>query len=346
MEWVEKILNRFKMSTPQRKFLSTLFVAILTTRGKINFRNLSRFSEVSEETYSRHYAKSFDFIAFNREVIHEAFGEDSERIIAYDPSFIPKSGKKTYGLDYFWNGCHRRSEKGLEIATIVDIKKNTGLALSTRQTEPVQPTANVSTTASPSPSSQPAQPKKSTPKKRRKKKGKGPSPKSRRTDKKEDETLIDQYVQPLSEAKPFLQEGETHVVVDGAFAKKKYVDGVCALDLQVVGKLRRDANMRYLYLGPKREKGSGRQKTYDGKVDGQDLSRLDSVDTEDEIEIYTFILHHVSLKRNVRVVVLRDQRKDKTRQAILFSTAGQILQSPIPSRISLPGRQASHRFVR
>jgi hypothetical protein len=128
MNLVEKILNRFKISKSQRQFLATLFSSILTARGKINFRNLSRFSDISEETYSRHYAKPFDFIGFNREVIDEALGKDSERIIAYDPSFIPKSGKKTYGLDYFWNGCHRRSEKGLEIAAlaIVDIEKNTG----------------------------------------------------------------------------------------------------------------------------------------------------------------------------------------------------------------------------
>lgn len=124
----------------------------------------------------------------------------------------------------------------------------------------------------------------------------------------------------MSEAKPFLREGETHVVVDGAFAKKKYVDGVCALDLQMVGKLRRDANMRYLYTGPKREKGSGRQKTYDGKVDWQDRSRWDYVGREDGIEIYTLQLNHVSLKRTVRTVVLRAQRKDPTRQVILFST--------------------------
>jgi hypothetical protein len=90
MEWAEKILNRFTLSKPQRKFLLTLFVAMLTTRGKINFRNLSRFSDKSEETYSRQYRKSFAFIAFNREVIDEAFGEASERIIAYDPSFMTK----------------------------------------------------------------------------------------------------------------------------------------------------------------------------------------------------------------------------------------------------------------
>ena len=323
MNLVEKILNRFKISKSQRKFVATLFRAILTARGKINFRNLSRFSDISEETYSRQYAKPFDFIGFNREVIDEALGKDSERIIAYDPSFIPKSGKKTYGLDYFWNGCHRRSEKGLEIATlaIVDIEKNTGFALSTRQTEPAGQMPKQVDAASTQEADKPAGVKKTAKKKGNQKKGKAQSKKSRRKYDEDDETLIDQYLQQLRDAKPFLRVCEKYTVVDGAFAKKKYVDGVRQLDLHMIGKLRSDANMRYLYTGPKREKGSGRQKTYDGKVNWQDLSRFEYVDTEEEIEIYTLILNHVSLKRNLRVVVLRDQsNKDKIRQAILFST--------------------------
>ena len=290
MELAEKILNRFKISKPQRKFLITLFSAILTSRGKINFRNLSRFSDISEETYSHQYAKSFGFIGYNREVIDEGFGKDSERIIAYDPSFIPKSGKKTYGLDYFWNGCHRRSEKRLEFATlaIVDIQKNTGFALSTRQTQPAPPITKESETVSPQETDKPDEVKKTVEKKGKKKKGKAQSKKSRRKYEEDDETLIDQYLQQLRDAKPFLRACEKYTIVDGAFAKKKYVDG--ELDLQVISKLRRDANMRYLYTGPKREKGSGRQKTYDGKVNWQDLSRFEYVGTEEEIELYSLIL--------------------------------------------------------
>lgn len=323
MELAAKILNCFEIFKPQRKFLLALFATILTVRGKINFRNMSRFSDLSEETYSRQYAKPFEFVAFNREVIDEAFGKDSERIIAYDPSFIPKSGKKTHGLNYFWNGCHRRSEKGLEIATlaIVDIEKNTGFALSTRQTEPAPERPKEVATASTQEASQSEEVKKTAAKKGSKKKGKTQSKKSRRKYEEDDETLIDQYVQQLIDAKPFLHECEKYVAADGAFTKKKYVDGVCQLDLHMIGKLRSDANMRYLYTGPKRETGSGRQKTYDGKVNWQDLSRFEYVGCEDEIELYTLILNHVSLKRNIRVVVLLDKsNKDKVRQAILFST--------------------------
>ena len=105
----------------------------------------------------------------------------------------------------FWNGCHGRCEKGLEMATlaIVDIEKNTGFALSTRQTEPAQETAKQGATASPQEACEPDPVKKTAPKKGRKKKGKTPSKKSRGTYETEDETLIDQYLQQLS--------GNTHV---------------------------------------------------------------------------------------------------------------------------------------
>ena len=316
MDLAEKILNRFNISKPQKKFLLTLFAAILTARGKINFRNLSRYSDLSERTYSRQFAKPFEFVAFNREVINAGTGKESERIVVCDASFVRKSGKQTYGLDYFWNGCHSRTEKGLEVSSvaIVDVEKNTGFTLSVRQTQPTCP----------KPKQEPSKTgtkRKTSKKTGTKKKGKAKSKKKRAQQEEDEETLIDQYLQHLTDVRPCLSEDEKYVVVDGYFSKKKYVDGVCQLGLHQVGKLRGDANMRYLYTGPKRESGSGKQKTYDGKVNWQDLSRFSYVDTQDGIAIYTLILNHVSLKRNLRVVVLLDQRKkDKIRYAILFST--------------------------
>jgi hypothetical protein len=311
METAASLLARLKgISKPQRKFLITLFTSMLIARGKLNFRNLSRYSEVSEKTYSRQFARPFGFVAFNREVINEAIGTESERIIAFDPSFVPKSGKKTYGLDYFWNGCHNRPEKGLEVSSvaIVDIERKMGFALSVRQTLPPQDAQQAGETL-PKEESKTVSVSKDKPKKHRRKY------------EEDDETLIDQYVQQLREVRPFLLPNEKHVAVDGSFGKRKYVDGVCALDLHVIGKLRCDANMRFLYTGPKREKGSGRQKTYDGKVHWQDLARFEYVGEEDGIALYTQILNHVTLKRNVRVVVLLDTRnKEHLRYAILFST--------------------------
>ena len=75
MDLAGKILNRLPISKPQRKFLLALFTAILVVRGKANFRNLSRYSVISERTYSRQYDKPFDFVTFNREVINQALGK-------------------------------------------------------------------------------------------------------------------------------------------------------------------------------------------------------------------------------------------------------------------------------
>jgi hypothetical protein len=55
-----------------------------------------------------------------------------------DCSFIPKSGKQTYGIDYFYNGSASRAEKGLEISAmaVVDVSKKRGYSLSVQQTPP------------------------------------------------------------------------------------------------------------------------------------------------------------------------------------------------------------------
>ena len=42
-----------------------------------------------------------------------------------------------------------------------------------------------------------------------------------------------------------------YLLMDGAYSKQNFVDGVRDLGLHPIGKLRADANMRYLYQGPK-----------------------------------------------------------------------------------------------
>ena len=263
MAIAEKILNRLNISKPQKKFLMTLFTTILIARGKINFRNLSRYSHLCERTYTRQFDKPFRFMDFNRAIINESRDQDQAhgRILVLDASFVPKSGKKTYGLDHFWNGCQSRREKGLEIlgVALVDVDKNTGFTLSVCQTVPKTDTAKG---------------KKTT------------ATKTNKNAQTEDETRIDQYLAHLREVHPCLEADETYLAVDGYFSKKKFIDGVANLKLHQIGKLRCDANMRYLYTGPKREKGSGNQKTYDGKVDWQDLSRFTYHHTQDGIALY------------------------------------------------------------
>ena len=88
MELAEKILNGLDIPKPQRDFLLTLYPTILTVRGKVNFRNLSRYSDLSEKTYSRQFAKEVDAIGFNRQLIDEVIGLKSQQVLAFDPCFI------------------------------------------------------------------------------------------------------------------------------------------------------------------------------------------------------------------------------------------------------------------
>jgi hypothetical protein len=121
-----------------------LFSTIFLLCGKVNFTNLSRYSDLSEKTYRRHYSQTFDFPSFNAHLIAAAIPKSAPVIGVMDCSFITKSGKQTYGLDWFYNGSASRSERGLEISVmaVVNVESGRGYALSVQQT-PANPQPRV-----------------------------------------------------------------------------------------------------------------------------------------------------------------------------------------------------------
>jgi len=119
---------------------------------------------------------------------------------------------------------------------------------------------------------------------------------------------------------PKLPEAVTHGLFDGAYAKHDFIHGVLEINRHAVSKLRRDAAMRYLYTGPKRP-GSGRQKTYDGKVRYNDITRWDSLgEVEEGIELHTVIAWHDTLKLKLRVVMASKRVEGERKYVLLFST--------------------------
>lgn len=125
--------NIFK---PQRKFISVLLTTIMLMRGRVNFRNMSRYSLLSEKTFSRQFRNPFDFAGFNGIGIEMVVPPHAMMIAIMDCSFIPKSGSHTYGLTKFYNGIRSEAEKGLEISqlAVADVSYNTAYNLSTWQT--------------------------------------------------------------------------------------------------------------------------------------------------------------------------------------------------------------------
>jgi len=196
-------------------------------------------------------------------------------VAAIDCSFINKSGKRTYGLDKFYNGKQGKAENGLEISTlaIVDVDYNTAYNLSTRQT-PVKPI--------------------------------------------NDETRIDQYIAHLKEDRASLPRSIRYLVADGYYSKIKFIEGVSNLKLKQIGKLRHDANLRWLYKGEQKPKG--RPKCYDGKVYFDDFSRFELVDEINGAKLYTAIVNSAHFKRDLRIVYLVKTVGNKVQTALLFST--------------------------
>lgn len=118
----------------QRKFLVHLFVLWFSIRGRHNFKNLSRYGNYFPYSMRKHFDRPFDFLAFNKRLIDQYAG--AHRILAFDPSYLPKSGKHTDGVGYFWSGCAGREKRGLEISGIamVDLADKTALHLEAVQT--------------------------------------------------------------------------------------------------------------------------------------------------------------------------------------------------------------------
>src|SRR4051794_3246375 len=136
MTIVKDILNQiYAISQPQRKFLATLFVTMLALRGRVNFRNLSRYCDYSERTIARQFRANFDWPGFHQRVINQAVASQTELLSVQDASFIPKSGKRTFGLGHFFNGCTSRAERGLEISTlaVVDVNRRCAFTLAVAQ---------------------------------------------------------------------------------------------------------------------------------------------------------------------------------------------------------------------
>ena len=118
----------------QHDFFQHHLDLFLTLRGRYTYLNFERYGQKHEQTYRNHHETGFDFRKFNRSLIEKHTGR--QRMIAFDPSYVSKSGKHTPGIGYFWSGCAGRAKWGLELCgfAAVDIEANTALHYFAAQT--------------------------------------------------------------------------------------------------------------------------------------------------------------------------------------------------------------------
>ena len=91
------------------------------------------------------------------------------------------------------------------------------------------------------------------------------------------------------------------------------------LGLHCVGKLRSDANLKWLYTG--QQKSRGRKRLYGDKVDLSSPTGFEFVEQqEDGTRVYTAIVWSVSLKRRIRALYLCKETDGKFSYVVLFSS--------------------------
>lgn len=288
MKLLEMILSEMNnVSKPQKKFITILMKTIVSVYGKINFRSLSRYSGLAEKTFRRWFNVAFDFCDFNSRAIDQVVDQENDLVAAFDQSFDGKAGKKTWGCDYFWNGCASKAEKGLEIVlcAIVDLDRNAAYTLSAEQTPPTERT-----------------------------------PDGEKVKKIDDSTRMGFYLSCIEKQQSKILKYTRYFAFDGYFSKKKFVDRVVEMGFYFIGKLRCDADLKILYTGERR-KGRGRPKKFAGKCNINELQEFSFIsEVDDKIKLYSGIFYHTSLGRMVKVVAVRYVHDNKIGTALLFST--------------------------
>ncbi|RLV57653.1 IS4 family transposase, partial [Parashewanella curva] len=265
---VNSVLSQMSsFKKPQKSFIALLLSMLIIVQGKANFRNMSRYCNSSEKRFNRWYHRFFDFLGFNEILIFQQLPKHSKCIAAMDASFMKKSGKHTEGLAKFFHGAIGKAEKGLELSliSIVDLDANMAYALDAMQTIDAA------------------------------------KPKSENED---EIARIDLYAEQAIRVAPLLIQHNIHyMAIDSYYTKYKYVTPIKRSGLDAVGKLRSDANLRWLYQGE--YSGRGRPKKFDGKIDfEQDLHRFKYEGMLDEnIQVYSAVVHSVCLEREIKVAM-------------------------------------------
>lgn len=254
------------LNKPRIDFMSHVLYLFLSLRSRINFLMLARHTHQYVESSFRLQFDEFHDFTAMNTAYIQNHGS-GHFVWAFDASYLPKSGTKTPGVGKYWSGCASKALPGLELGLLSAIDVDYHTAF------------HVDVALTPGP--------------------------QERHDK--DIDLVDHYAQVILWSADKLLEISKYLALDAYFGKKNFIDRITAkTGLEIICLLRQDANLRYLYNGPKRE-GRGVPKQYDGKIDLKkpDLSRFELVQESTTERIYSALVNCVFLKGTIRLAYVQ-----------------------------------------
>ena len=291
MRLLDNILALMPCGKPQATFMAHLLGRLQWQPDRRNFSGLAAYGGRAARTHARWFGRPFPFARLavgTLAAVHPRVSQGLGELLSLDASFVAKSGGKTWGVGWFWSGMARAVRRGLEVSLLatVDVEEGGAYPLCARQSPATG-------------------------------RARGQTP--------DGETAAAVGLALLREALAAgagEQLGARWVAVDGGYSARTFVEGVRALGLHTVGRLRRDAVLRHRYIGP-HERRPGRRRQFDGRFDPRDPTRLTRTAPDDApVDLYHGQLHSKAWQRWLQVVYVLPRGADPqtTRGVLLYSS--------------------------
>ena len=257
-----------KVAKRIEKILIEVLILYMIIPRKVNFTQMERYGTHDEQTYRNNFgyrkSKTVDWLKLNAALAERFFDKAGRTVIAIDPSFIPKSGKKTPHVGMFWSGCAQAVRHGLEIMGIglVNIDANDCIMLRSHQTL---------------------------------------SPKELNL---RDKTQVEFYISVIKRYRKELLKLTNIVVADAFFSTSTFTNGIKKLGFNIVSRLRDNSCLFYIYEGKQKKHGRKRFKGDKIDFGKLKYSRMTKLEIEGlEGTAYTLMAYSRALKCKIRLVV-------------------------------------------
>jgi hypothetical protein len=287
MKIIKEILAKTGTKSKRKiKMMIEIIMLSISIQNRFNFSNMERYGKYTERTYRNNFREGFNFYEMNKIVIEEVI-KDEKKEKKQEEEVIE------FIATVDWTFIKKSGKKTEELGKFwngVNKRSEKGLEIMLFGITNVRTNQTYILEANQTPN-------------------KGGEKGSR----------TDASIEKIKQLCENLPKEIKYLVIDGAAAKMKFVDIVEPLGLHLISRLRKDANLKYIYTGEK-SKQKGRPKHYDGKIDLKsiDESKFELVSKDDKHTYYSAVVYSVSFKRNIRILYIR--KLEDNDYIVLFST--------------------------
>lgn len=303
------------------KNLREIVSAMLGMSGKKTMLNISRWTEICYRTVERFYNRIIPWLDLNILLINMRAGKIEELIATGDETGVIKSGKKTYGVDKYFNSIYQKVMNSVYFSgiTLIDVNAKTGYGLLMSQ---------LVFTPEEKEKLKKAKEKKQKAKggKRGRKKGSKNKPKVEEDLTPTFRLLKTQLTEVMEKLRKKVKVPVRYFMGDGGYGNSTCAKICNDLSLFLISKLQYNAALFLRYTGPYANRG--RKRIYGDKIDYKKLPEKFLCETEydknEQVETrnYQFRCLNKEFKQELNVVIQKkiNYKTKKEAHIVLFST--------------------------